>query len=348
MIRSGPPPLAMSQVAAPPAMQRSRPETARSPASHSGCTCSCLSTQCRRTGHTRAPPPAPYRQNSATQTAESPKSARPAATPAAAAAPCDNPWGAPRCCSTHSGLSIPFPATPDPSSAAGPSYNWPRTRSLTAPMARPPSPTNGAARPPHHAASDTPFLPPCRRQPMRRSGSAPRHLPASQAPAPMRPPRLRIRLHGRAARRVLRKDLPSVSHLRLKDALQRQRTDRGQQLPPSRPTRFPPHASFRIETMRVLVTGAAGFLGSHLTDALLGEGHSVIGVDNLSTGSTANLAHLTREPRFEYVQRDITGPFDVGRVDYVFNFASPASPVDYSRLGPETLLVGSLGARHAL
>lgn len=100
--------------------------------------------------------------------------------------------------------------------------------------------------------------------------------------------------------------------------------------------------------MRILVTGAAGFLGSHLTDALLGEGHSVVGVDNLCTGSTANLTHLDREPRFEYVQRDITEPFDVGRVDYVLNFASPASPVDYGRLGVETLLVGSQGARHAL
>jgi len=100
--------------------------------------------------------------------------------------------------------------------------------------------------------------------------------------------------------------------------------------------------------MRVLVTGAAGFLGSHLTDALLSEGHEVVGVDNLSTGSTENLAHLDREPRFEYVQRDITVPFDLGAVDYVFNFASPASPVDYGRLGVETLMVGALGTRHAL
>ena len=100
--------------------------------------------------------------------------------------------------------------------------------------------------------------------------------------------------------------------------------------------------------MRVLVTGAAGFLGSHLTDALLSEGHEIVGVDNLSTGSTENLAHLDREPRFEYVQRDITVPFDVGPVDYVFNFASPASPVDYGRLGVETLMVGALGTRHAL
>ena len=100
--------------------------------------------------------------------------------------------------------------------------------------------------------------------------------------------------------------------------------------------------------MRVLVTGAAGFLGSHLTDALLSEGHEVVGVDNLSTGSTENLTHLDREPRFEYVQRDITVPFDLGAVDYVFNFASPASPVDYGRLGVETLMVGALGTRHAL
>ncbi len=101
-------------------------------------------------------------------------------------------------------------------------------------------------------------------------------------------------------------------------------------------------------TQRILVTGAAGFLGSHLTDALLGEGHTVIGVDNLSTGNRANLSHLREEPRFQLVETDICKPFDVGRVDYVFNFASPASPVDYDRLGPETLLVGSAGTVNTL
>ncbi len=103
-----------------------------------------------------------------------------------------------------------------------------------------------------------------------------------------------------------------------------------------------------MKQQTVLVTGAAGFLGSHLTDRLLAEGHSVIGLDNLCTGNTANLAHLKQEDRFRFVEQDICKPFDVGAVDYVFNFASPASPVDYDRLGPETLLVGSTGTVNTL
>ncbi|MFC6645036.1 UDP-glucuronic acid decarboxylase family protein [Granulicella cerasi] len=98
----------------------------------------------------------------------------------------------------------------------------------------------------------------------------------------------------------------------------------------------------------ILVTGAAGFLGSHLTDALLAEGHDVLGVDNLATGKLDNLAHLKGESRFRFEQKDICEPFDFGHVDYVFNLASPASPVDYYRLGIETLLVGSAGTINTL
>ncbi len=100
--------------------------------------------------------------------------------------------------------------------------------------------------------------------------------------------------------------------------------------------------------MRVLVSGAAGFLGSHLADALLADGHSVIGVDNLCTGFRENIAHLKNEPRFEFVEQDICLGLDPGPVDYVFNFASPASPPDYLRLGIETLAVGSIGTRNML
>jgi dTDP-glucose 4,6-dehydratase len=100
--------------------------------------------------------------------------------------------------------------------------------------------------------------------------------------------------------------------------------------------------------MRVLIAGAAGFLGSHLTDAFINAGHSVLGVDNLCTGSLANLEHLRRESRFEFLQHDVIQEFDPKHVDYVFSFASPASPVDYYRLGIETLMVGSAGTKNLL
>ncbi len=100
--------------------------------------------------------------------------------------------------------------------------------------------------------------------------------------------------------------------------------------------------------LRALVTGGAGFLGSHLCDALLANGYSVIALDNLLTGRLDNLAHLHAEPGFEFQQRDICEAFDVGRVDYVFNFACPASPVDYMEHGVETLRVGSAGTLNAL
>ena len=97
-----------------------------------------------------------------------------------------------------------------------------------------------------------------------------------------------------------------------------------------------------------LVTGAAGFLGSHLTDRLLGEGYFVLGVDNLSTGDPANLGHLANDSRFRFEECDLCTSFDPGRVDSVFNLASPASPPEYLRLGIETLRVGSVGVENTL
>ena len=101
-------------------------------------------------------------------------------------------------------------------------------------------------------------------------------------------------------------------------------------------------------TQRILVTGAAGFLGSHLCDALLGSGHSVVAVDNLLTGRKENLQHLARDSKFEFVEQDICKPFDLGHVDQIYHLASPASPVDYMTHGIATLKVGSEGTFNAL
>jgi dTDP-glucose 4,6-dehydratase len=99
---------------------------------------------------------------------------------------------------------------------------------------------------------------------------------------------------------------------------------------------------------RTVVTGAAGFIGSHLCEALLGRGHSVVGIDNLITGDMANVAHL-RDQDFQFIRHDVTQFIDVeGPVDAVLHWASPASPIDYLMLPIQTLKVGALGTHNAL
>jgi dTDP-glucose 4,6-dehydratase len=101
--------------------------------------------------------------------------------------------------------------------------------------------------------------------------------------------------------------------------------------------------------MRVLITGAAGFLGSHLCDRFLAEGHQVVGMDNFITGHRDNIAHLGGRPDFTFVEHDVTHFIDVpGEMDGVLHFASPASPVDYLEKPIQTLKVGSLGTHNAL
>lgn len=101
--------------------------------------------------------------------------------------------------------------------------------------------------------------------------------------------------------------------------------------------------------MRILITGGAGFLGSHLADRFLKEGHDVIAMDNLITGSTANIEHLAGNDRFHFIKLDVTNYIYVeGPVDAVLHFASPASPIDYLELPIQTLKVGALGTHKAL
>ena len=101
--------------------------------------------------------------------------------------------------------------------------------------------------------------------------------------------------------------------------------------------------------MRVLITGAAGFLGSHLCDRFLADGHSVVGLDNFITGNPDNIAHLVGNARFEFVRHNIsTYTYVAGPLDGVLHFASPASPVDYLEYPIATLKVGALGTRNAL
>ena len=117
---------------------------------------------------------------------------------------------------------------------------------------------------------------------------------------------------------------------------------------------------------RTLLTGGAGFLGSHLCDRLIGAGHEVVCMDNLLTGTVANVQHLLPHPRFTFVQHDVNRPIDLARLlahrhdkfrldaevpfrlDYVVHMASPASPKDYARHPIHTLKIGALGTHHAL
>jgi len=105
---------------------------------------------------------------------------------------------------------------------------------------------------------------------------------------------------------------------------------------------------YKVITIRTIVTGGAGFLGSHLCDLLLSKGHELICIDNLVTGNTNNIDHIDSD-RFTYLKHDVTKPIYFGdKIDYIFHLASPASPIDYLDLPIQTLKVGALGTYNML
>lgn len=111
-------------------------------------------------------------------------------------------------------------------------------------------------------------------------------------------------------------------------------------------TSIPPEG---VGGLRILITGGAGFLGSHLCDRFLADGHSIVAMDNLITGNIRNIAHLSGHPRFQFIKHDVTNYiFLPGEVHAVLHFASPASPIDYLKYPIQTLKVGSLGTHNAL
>jgi dTDP-glucose 4,6-dehydratase len=101
--------------------------------------------------------------------------------------------------------------------------------------------------------------------------------------------------------------------------------------------------------MRILITGGAGFIGSHMVDRLIAEGHQVVAMDNLVTGDLTNITHHRSNPNFEFIHHDISNHIHIaGQLDWVLNFASPASPIDYMEFPIQTLKVGALGTHNAL